>query len=157
MDGPGPAGLGWVGHGVDGLGKVWQGKSNKMKVTQKHRRAEAERRRIYDWIVQRDGHLCIVCGRKAEAVHEVVPRGRWGGRSAEPFVKENMCCLCNFCHEAAQTVNGRTVICILMRWWYNYQYEGIEGFCLDRIVKDRRNGLGYLAENLENYIEEERV
>jgi len=62
-----------------------------MNPTKKHRAAERVRKKMYPVIVERDDECCIVCGAWGASVHEIIPRGRWGGRSGEPFVPSNMC------------------------------------------------------------------
>jgi 5-methylcytosine-specific restriction endonuclease McrA len=124
-----------------------------MKPTQKHQEAERVRREIYPTIVERDGGCCIVCGRMAEAVHEIIPRGRWGGRSAAPFSLENMCCICSKCHGWGQTRRGRMVLQAIMNYLYRYESQFIlrgGWFALYR-----SQGLRYLSDHVEDFIIEQ--
>jgi hypothetical protein len=57
------------------------------------RRAQLVKERgIKDQVLERDGWACRVCGRRAESVHEIKPKGMGGSRTAVSL--ENSIAVC---------------------------------------------------------------
>jgi len=122
--------------------------------TKKHRDAEAARKKLYPVVVERDGSSCIVCGSPAQAVHEIMPRSRWGGRSDAPFSLENMCCICNSCHTWGNTVPGRNALYAIMNYLYGYETQYVISDA-DWFLRNRHRGLTWLADETEKFVTEE--
>jgi len=74
---------------------------------------------------QRDNGRCVVCGKFAHDVHEVVPRSHLSGKANEAtlFDVRNRCCLCRACHGQVHTVWGRVMLLGLLRLRYGYTYR----------------------------------
>jgi 5-methylcytosine-specific restriction endonuclease McrA len=81
---------------------------------------------IYPLVAERDGGLCVLCGKQASAVHEIIPRSAFGNKTkASCYTMRNMCCLCTECHEQVANPEGRSKLLRLMAKlnWYDYSDE----------------------------------
>lgn len=75
-------------------------------------------------VIIRDNKKCVLCGRAAQDVHEILPRSRFGKLNKEScFIESNMICLCRDCHSMAHTVSIRIKLLKLMQEIYKYTYE----------------------------------
>lgn len=54
-------------------------------------------------VIERDGGLCVLCGRVAVDPHHIIPRSRGKKWSKKLWRIENMACLCRGCHKDGQT------------------------------------------------------
>lgn len=88
------------------------------------RKAELElRREVYAQVVYRDQGCCVICHKRADDVHEVVPRSALGKKNrALCFSVKNMCCLCRECHSQAASRAQRTELLRIMSERYGYTY-----------------------------------
>lgn len=66
------------------------------------KRSLAKWNRVKKAAADRDGNVCILCGRPATDVHHVTFRSQGGEDDIN-----NVVCLCRACHEAAHGVNAR--------------------------------------------------
>ena len=78
-------------------------------------------RRLIEQVLERDGGLCILCGRLAVDVHHIIPKGRAPKKSKKLWRIENLCCLCRACHSDGQTVWMR--VKLLKRMIELYAYD----------------------------------
>ena len=87
----------------------------------------AEDAATYERVIDRDGGMCIECGRQASAVHEVLARSHFGRKGrATLFDMRNRCCLCSACHTPmAHTRPGRTRLLRRMAALYHYDYSDL--------------------------------
>ena len=91
---------------------------------------EAADAHTYRYVVARDtdyyGHArCIRCGRKADDVHEIIPRSAFGKHNRDIlFQIKNRCCLCRKCHEQAATDQRRGELLNILATLHNYTYTG---------------------------------
>jgi 5-methylcytosine-specific restriction endonuclease McrA len=76
-------------------------------------------------VFARESNRCLVCGKRAEVVHEIVPRSALPGKRNEItlFSMRNSCLLCPECHGQVHTVWGRSMLLGLMRLRYGYAYD----------------------------------
>jgi len=76
-------------------------------------------------VVARDRWRCIVCGKSAHDVHEIIPRSALPGERNAPtlFSVKNRCCLCRQCHSRIPTVWGRTMLLGLLMLKHGYRYR----------------------------------
>lgn len=73
---------------------------------------------------ERDGDLCIVSGRPASAVHEILPKSHFGVKGLHYcFEMKNRCCLCEDVHRRVHTRPGRMMLLRKMRDLYGYNYD----------------------------------
>lgn len=70
-------------------------------------------------VAARDEETCLVCGEPAWDIAHVLPR-RWKSIRAE---ERNLVALCRDCHEAHETVEGRSILLRLLATTYGYGYE----------------------------------
>jgi hypothetical protein len=73
-------------------------KPEKRKVEKEARRERlrAYRRRQYELAIERDGGMCVKCGRVAVDVHHIYGRGRDAGDWRERY--DSLECVCRGCH-----------------------------------------------------------
>ncbi len=76
-------------------------------------------------VYERDRGRCVVCGKKAQDIHEIVPRSALPGKRNEGllFSPRNRCLLCRNCHEKVHTVWGRVMLLGLLKLKYGYKYD----------------------------------
>ena len=63
------------------------------------------RRAVYE----RDEGRCILCGGAFWEIHHIIPRNRKAPLSREIWRKENMCCICQPCHDNTRETRTRCV------------------------------------------------
>jgi 5-methylcytosine-specific restriction endonuclease McrA len=88
------------------------------------RREIQNRTRVTVW--RRDHGKCVVCGRKATCVHEIVPKSALPGDGNLEllFAPKNRCCLCRKHHQdATHTRWARRTLLGLMKMLYDYDYS----------------------------------
>ena len=80
------------------------------------------RQEIRKAIVERDGGMCIFCGKVAGHVHHIVPRSRavpveflWDHR--------NLACVCAKCHDRAHTAEMRRLAMQILQRRFGYSYD----------------------------------
>jgi len=94
-------------------------------------------RDTYYLVIARDTDLagivrCVRCGKKADDVHEILPRSFFGSRNREElFAIENRCCICRDCHNAVHNDVGRGELLLILQNKYGYKYKGSAKCILD--------------------------
>jgi len=75
-------------------------------------------------VVERDGGLCIFCGRQGESVHELIPRSSFGkNRKHLAFEVKNRCVVCTTCHAYAHNWVWRERGLRILQKRHGYTYE----------------------------------
>lgn len=91
-----------------------------------------EAQRLKNAVRKRDSCHCVLCGRLTRVVHEIEPKSHGVKFSARIFKLENMCCLCQRCHErlhfsadggARKTLTQQIKHVLQSRYHYVYQGE----------------------------------
>jgi len=79
---------------------------------------------VYEQVIERDQGACQDCGRAAEDIHHVIPRG-WFGKhgKADAEAVSNLICLCRAHHEQAHTKAARHRHLALLRESHGYSYS----------------------------------
>jgi len=96
---------------------------------------EPEDLKTYYLVIARDTNAygvvrCVLCGEKADDVHEILPRSRFGpSRRDELFRIENRVCLCRLCHNKVHNDRGRCILLMTLERMYGYTYTG-EAKCI---------------------------
>lgn len=50
--------------------------------------------------IERDGGMCVMCGRVATCIHHLSPRSHFGKKGHERlWALDNLICLCSECHD----------------------------------------------------------
>lgn len=82
-------------------------------------------------VIERDGGLCISCGRMAADIHHIIPRSRGIKYSPKIWREENMACLCLGCHSKAQTTTARLELLAIMAQRYDMEWTREFGVALE--------------------------
>ena len=75
---------------------------------------------VYRQVAERDGGLCLFCGRPAVDPAHILPKGRFPELKYDPA---NIMSTCRECHHITHTPKGRKQAIVLMRELYGYSYE----------------------------------
>jgi 5-methylcytosine-specific restriction endonuclease McrA len=52
-------------------------------------------RQLSDWVLERDGHICVRCGEPADTVDHIIPKAVTGTPDNSPSNLQAMCRSCN--------------------------------------------------------------
>jgi len=82
------------------------------------------RKKVTLQVIQRDGGHCVLDGKPASEVHEIVPRSRFGRKNkALCYCMKNMVCLSRKPHAKAHTRPMRIALLTLLAEKYGYSYD----------------------------------
>jgi hypothetical protein len=71
-------------------------------------------------VAARDEGVCLVCGKPADDIAHVLPKGRYPELQTE---MQNLVALCRDCHLAHECVAGRSILLQRLTRTYGYGYE----------------------------------
>ena len=75
-------------------------------------------------VIDRDEGLCVLCGKVANDVHEILPKSHWGTKFLHRcYQLKNRVCLCRECHANSHTRAKRTEILRLLQERHHYDYS----------------------------------
>ena len=102
---------------------------------------EPEDLETYYLVIARDTDFdgvvrCVLCRGKANDVHEIIPRSRFGpNRRRELFRIENRVCLCRECHNKAHNDEKRCALLKTLELFHGYTYTGEARCILDSCME----------------------
>ncbi len=75
-------------------------------------------------VIIRDDGRCVLCKRRGQDVHEILPRSRFGASNKDNcFIVKNMVCICRDCHAMAHTIQKRIELLNYLKTKYKYDYN----------------------------------